>query len=87
MSPRIHEEGQFSVYVYAPPREHHDVPHVHVESRDGGEAEFLLGSDEMRPTLWRNHHMSRADIRRAHRLVEENQSRFLAKWKELHDVS
>jgi hypothetical protein len=80
---KIHDEGGFRVYVYAPPREH-EPPHVHVECVGGGEVVIKLGDDETRPSLWLNHHMSAADAREALRIVEQNQSRFLEDWRKLH---
>ena len=80
---RIHDEGPFQVYVYAPPREHFP-PHVHVECNQGGEVLIRLGDARTAPSLWQNHHMSAADARQALRIVEIHQSRFLAEWRRLH---
>jgi len=60
---KIHDEGGFRVYVYAPPREH-GPPHVHVECVSGGEVVIKLGGAETPPSLWLNHHMSAPDARR-----------------------
>ena len=80
---RIHEEGAFRVFVYAPPREH-QPPHVHVECTHGGEVVIRIGDRELAPSLWLNHHMSAADAREALRIVEVHQLRFLAEWRQLH---
>jgi hypothetical protein len=81
---RIHDEGPFTVYVYAPPREHRP-PHVHVECNRGGEVRVRLGDEETAPSLWQNHHMSILDAREALRIVVEHQARFLAEWRMLHE--
>ena len=80
---KAYDEGGFQVYVYSPPREH-QAPHVHVESRDGGEVLVLLGDDEAPPSLWQNHQMSALDARQALRTVTENQQHVLAEWRRLH---
>jgi hypothetical protein len=80
---KLHEEGVFRVYVYAPPREH-QPPHVHVECSRGGEVVVRLGDEKTAPTLWMNHHMGAADAREALRVVETQHLRFLAEWKRLH---
>jgi hypothetical protein len=80
---KIHDEGVFRVYVYAPPREH-QPPHVHVESTRGGEVLVKLGDEETPPTLWQNHHMDVVDAREAMRIVERNQFAFLEEWRKLH---
>ena len=48
---RIHEEGAFRVFVYAPPREHRP-PHVHVECAHGGEVVVRIGGQGTAPPLW-----------------------------------
>jgi hypothetical protein len=80
---KVYDARGFQVYVYSPPREH-QPPHVHVESTNGGEVLILLGDDETPPSLWQNHHMSRADAREALRIVEEHQKQFLTEWRRLH---
>ena len=80
---RIHEEGAFRVYVYAPPREHLP-PHVHVECTRCGDVLVRIGDNETAPSLWQNHHMSAADAREALRIVEVHQLQFLAEWRKLH---
>lgn len=80
---KIHDQDGFRVYVYSPPREH-EPPHVHVESVGGGEVVVKLGDATTAPSLWLNHHMSARDAREALSIVEENQSRFLEQWRQLH---
>jgi hypothetical protein len=81
---KAYDKGGFQVYVYSPPREH-QPPHVHVESRNGGEVLVLLGDDDTSPSLWQNHHMSAPDAREALRIVTEHQQQFLAEWSRLHE--
>jgi len=80
---RVYEQGGFSVYVYAPPREHRP-PHVHVECTRGGEVMVKLGNDYTAPSLWQNHHMREGDAREALRIVERHQERFIYEWRRLH---
>lgn len=79
----FYREGPFSVYVYAPPREHRPE-HVHVESANGGEVLVKLGNENTAPSLWQVHGMNRHDAERALRIVEEHQGEFLAEWRRLH---
>ena len=74
MGRRVLEEGEFSVYVYAPPREHRP-PHAHVECTRGGEVMVKLGND---------YHMRAEDAREALRIVEQNQERLIEEWRRLH---
>lgn len=80
---KIHDEGGFRVYVYAPPREH-QPPHVHVEALRGGELLVRLGDESTPSSLWQNHHMSAPDAREALRIVELHKLRFLDEWRKLH---
>lgn len=80
---KLHEEGPFHVYVYSPPREH-QPPHVHVESRNGGELLIRLGDEATPPSLWQNHHMKVPDAREALRIVTVRQQDFLEAWRKLH---
>ena len=80
---RVYEGGGFSVYVYAPPREHRP-PHAHVECTRGGEVMVTLGNDYAAPVLWQNHHMRAEDAREALRIVERNQERLIEEWRRLH---
>lgn len=80
---KVYDDGAFTVYIYAPPREH-QPPHVHIECRVGGEVLVALGDAETRPALWQNHHMRTVDAREALRIVEAHQQHFLAEWRRLH---
>jgi hypothetical protein len=80
---KVHDEGAFRVYLYAPPREH-EPPHVHVECTRGGELVVRLGDERTAPSIWLNHHMAAADAREALRVVEAQHLRFLEEWRRLH---
>ncbi len=80
---KVHDEGAFRVYIYAPPREH-QPPHVHVECTGGGELVVRLGGEGVAPSIWLNHHMGAADAREAFRIVEGQHLRFLEEWRRLH---
>lgn len=80
---KVHDEGAFRVYLYAPPREH-EPPHVHVECTRGGELVVRLGDERTAPSIWLNHHMAAADARQALRMVEAQHLRFLEEWSRLH---
>jgi hypothetical protein len=80
---KVHDEGAFRVYIYAPPREH-QPPHVHVECTRGGELVVRLGDERTAPSIWLNHHMAAADAREAFSMVETQHLRFLEEWRRLH---
>lgn len=80
---KVHDEGAFRIYIYAPPREH-QPPHVHVECTRGGELVVRLGDEQVAPSIWLNHHMTATDAREAFRIVETQHLRFLEEWRRLH---
>jgi hypothetical protein len=80
---KVHDEGAFRVYLYAPPREH-EPPHVHVECTRGGELVVRLGDERTAPSIWLNHHMAAADAREGLKIVEAQHLRFLEEWRLLH---
>jgi hypothetical protein len=55
-----------------------------VECVNGGEVLMELGDCDTAPTIWQNHRMRAPDARKALRIVEENQQRFLEQWRRLH---
>lgn len=60
----------------------HESAHVHVLG--GGEARInLLGADGAPELVWADG-MTRSEIRRALRIVTEEQARPLARWEEIH---
>ena len=60
---KVHDEGAFRVYIYAPPREH-QPPHVHVECTRGGELVVRLGGEGVAASIWLNHHIAAAMLGR-----------------------
>lgn len=60
----------------------HEPAHVHVLG--DGEAKIdLLGADGAPELVWADG-MNRSEIRRALRIVTEEQARLLARWEEIH---
>ena len=57
---------------------------MHVECADGGEVLVQIGDEVTPPYVWQNHHMRSVDARKALRIVEQHQQRFLAEWERLH---
>lgn len=74
MSPTVFRRGGFRFYFFS--REETRL-HVHVHHADG-EAKFWL---EPRIELAENHGMSAQRLRRARRLVEENEHAIRSAWK------
>ena len=60
----------------------HDPAHVHVFG--DGEAKINLLSDGGSPVLIWADGMSRGEVRRALRIVTEEQAALLARWEEIH---
>jgi hypothetical protein len=60
----------------------HEPAHVHVIG--DGEAKINLIGPQGGPELVWAEDMKRSDVRRAMRLVTEQQAVFLARWKEIH---
>jgi hypothetical protein len=62
-----------------------DHPPAHVHVFDDGQAKInLLGADCAPELVWADA-MSRGDVRRAMRIVTEQQAFLLARWKEIHE--
>lgn len=74
----VDREAGFRIAIY---RDDHHPAHVHV-IKDGEIIITLVG--ENGPELRQAYGASRADIRRALRIVAENRSALLAKWQEMH---
>lgn len=60
----------------------HEPAHVHVFG-DGDAKVNLTGPGGKPVLLWANG-MTRADIRRAMKVIESRQSEFLQRWREIH---
>jgi len=61
----------------------HHPAHVHVFG--DGEAKINLSGPDGAPELVWADNMSRGEVRRAMRLVAEQQTMLLARWREFHD--
>lgn len=69
----------FHITIYV---DDHPPAHVHVLG-DGHAKINLMGSDGL-PELVRTDDMKNADVRKAMRIVVENQHILLARWREIH---
>lgn len=76
----IHREAGYRFVVYF---DDHFPAHVHVY-RGGSAARIRIGDASAPPSVVERRTMPTADIRRAIRIVEANQDRFLERWKEIH---
>ena len=71
--PDVLREGPYRFFFYSADRV--EPPHVHVR-RDRQSAKFWLNP----VALERNRGMSRTELRRIERIIEDNQSLFLREW-------
>ncbi len=71
--PTLLREGPFRFFFYLGDRG--EPPHVHVQ-RDNHIAKFWLNP----VTLERSGGLSRPELRRVERIIEENQTSFLGEW-------
>lgn len=78
--PTVLSQGGFDVMIYT--RDHPPV-HVHVW-KAGGEVVINLGSDAVAPSIREINRMRKRNVRKAVRIVEENQTFLLVKWREIH---
>lgn len=75
----VHRESGFRVAIY---RDDHAPAHVHV-IKDGEVIVNLIGADGQ-PEVRQAHGVTKADIRKALRIVTGQQARLQAKWQEMH---
>ena len=75
----IHRQSGMRVVIFL---DDHEPAHVHVFG-DGHAKINLLGPSGRPRFVWAEA-MRRNDLRRALTIVSENQTRFLAKWEEIH---
>ena len=61
----------------------HEPPHLHI-FKGGDEVEINIGDAETPPSLKNINGMKSPDIKKAIRMVAENQELFLSKWEEWH---
>jgi len=76
----VHREAGFRFAIY---RNDHEPAHVHA-IKDGEVIVNLLGADG-RPELREAFGATKAEIRKAMRIVAERQAMLLEKWKEIRD--
>lgn len=61
----------------------HDPAHVHV-TYGGARARIMIGDTDHRPVATDPGSMRTHDVRRAVRIVEAHQERFLEAWRQIH---
>lgn len=76
----VHREGGFRIAVY---RNDHEPAHVHV-IKDGEVIVNLVGADG-RPEVREAAGATKADVRKALRIVIEQREYLLGKWREIRD--
>ncbi len=76
----VHREAGFRIAVY---RNDHEPAHVHV-IKDGEVIVNLIGADG-RPEVREATGATKADVRKAMRIVIEQQDYLLTKWQEIRD--
>jgi len=78
--PTVLSQDGFDVMIYT---RDHPPAHVHVW-KAGGEAVINLGSDAAAPSIREINRMPKKNVRKAVRIIEENQTFLLVKWREIH---
>lgn len=76
----IHRQYGLRVVIFI---DDHEPAHVHVFG-DGQVKINLLGDNGEPKLVWADG-MTRADVRRAMRIVTEHQQSFLQRWRDIHD--
>ena len=76
----IHRTHGLRVIIFT---DDHEPAHVHVFA-DGQAKINLIGPDGVPELVWVEG-MKRNDVRRAMKLVRDQQDAFIARWKEIHD--
>ncbi len=75
----IHRQSGFRFVIYV---DDHEPAHVHVIG--DGEAKVALSGADGKPELITGDGMKRGDIRKAVRIVTEQQEYFMECWREIH---
>ena len=75
----VHREGGLRVVIFL---QDHEPAHVHVMG-DGHAKINLLGPDGAPELVWVDG-MTRAEVRRAMRIVAEQQAVLIARWRTIH---
>ena len=78
--PTLLTQDGFDVMIYT---RDHPPAHVHVW-KAGGEAVIDLGGDAAAPSVRDFKKMRKESVRKAVRMVEENQAFLLIQWREIH---
>ncbi len=78
--PTVIRKNGFQVIIWT---DDHPPMHVHV-FRAEGELIINLGDEQTPATVRDNYGMRRDDVRRALRLVDDNQNLLTEKWREIH---
>ncbi|MQA92137.1 MAG: DUF4160 domain-containing protein [Gemmatimonas sp.] len=78
--PTIHREEGFRFVIYV---DDHEPAHVHVLYA-GAMARIMIGDTNHRPVVTDPGSMRARDVRKAVRIVEVHQKRFLGAWREIH---
>ena len=78
--PTVLRTSGFQVRIYT---DDHVPMHVHIIKADE-EAVIYLGSENEAPNIRENRSMKPVNLRRALRLVAENQAHLIEKWREIH---
>jgi len=76
----VHREGGFRVAIY---RNDHEPAHVHV-IKDGEVIVNLAGADG-RPEVRKVERATKADVRKALRIVADQRDYLLSQWREIQD--
>jgi len=76
----VHREGGFRVAIY---RNDHEPAHVHV-IKDGEVIVNLAGADGL-PEVRKVERATKADVRKALRIVTDQRDYLLSKWQEIQD--
>jgi hypothetical protein len=75
----VHREAGLHIVIYL---EDHEPAHVHVQG--DGEAKINLSSASGEPEIVRSQQMSFGELRKALRIVREQQAFLLACWRDIH---
>ena len=78
--PTVWRQEGFEVRIYT---DDHEPMHVHV-IKAGEEVVINLGDENVAPYIRENRRMKPANLRKALRIVAENQIYLIEKWREIH---
>lgn len=75
------KEGEWRCVIYV---DDHEPPHVHVQSRGGGEVKVTIPAPDECVSVLRVRKLATHEAMRAVRLVEENRKPLLRAWRKIH---